>query len=292
MSGAGRAIELETLRAAIDRPPRFAPHDAPFWDDPHISLGMLEAHLDPTTDAATRRPPIVAATVQHLVHALELRPASRLLDVGCGPGLYAIELATRGIRTSGIDLSASSIRHATAAARAAGLDIDYRVGDYTRDELRGPFDAAIMVYLDFGVLDDGALDRLLDGLRAALRPGALFAFDVCSRATPRVRDGRVTVELEAGGFWRSTPHLVIETTYRYGADVDLTQVAVVEPDGSITTYRIWQRSFTRDGLRRLLARHGFRLERCWSDLTGRPWVRRSPTLAVLARREGTHLPRA
>jgi SAM-dependent methyltransferase len=132
---------------------------------------MLKAHLDPTTDAANRKPETIRATVDHLVTALEVTPGSRILDLGCGPGLYATQFARRGLLVTGVDLSPVSVTHARKIARADGVDIDFRVADYTRTDLGGPFDAALLIYLDFGVLADDARDRLLTGVQASLRPG-------------------------------------------------------------------------------------------------------------------------
>jgi hypothetical protein len=60
---------INQLAQALGRPEPFAPHDAPFWDDPYIASQMLAAHLDPHTDGASRRPETIRATVDHLVGA-------------------------------------------------------------------------------------------------------------------------------------------------------------------------------------------------------------------------------
>lgn len=279
------SLSLDALERALARPEPFAPHDAPFWHDPHISRQMLAAHLDPSTAAASRRPDEVARIVDHLVRALHVGAGDRLLDLGCGPGLYAIDFASRGLAVSGIDLSPTSLAYAVDAARAAALAIDYRVGDYTVEPLGGPFDAAVLIYLDFGVLPDEPRDRLLDAVRAALRPGSRFAFDVHAPARRRVTDAAITVERSRGGFWRPGPHLVVETTYRYGEDLDLNQYAVLEGD-SVTAYRVWDHAYSAAQLRALLKRHGFVVEASWSDLAGAPCRRSSPTIGVVARRLG------
>ena len=284
-AGPGRQqAEPAAIVRALGRPEPFAPHDAPFWDDPWIAARMLEAHLDPATDAASRRPETIARTVAHLATAMGIGDGARLVDLGCGPGLYALPVARLGAAVTGIDLSAGSIGHARAAAAAEGLHIAYRVADYTREPLGGPYDAAILVYLDLGVLGDAARDRLLDGVRSALAPGAAFAFDVHGLARPRPPDGHLEVFERDGGFWRPGPHVVVETTYRYGRDLDLAQHAVFEPDGRVTAYRVWDRAYGPAELRRLLRRHGLGVEAAWSDLAGTPWHRRSPELGVLARR--------
>jgi SAM-dependent methyltransferase len=267
------------LARALGRPEPFAPHDAPFWDDPHIASQMLVTHLDASTDAASRRPETIRATVDHLVLALELAPGSRVLDLGCGPGLYATELARCGLHVTGIDLSAGSIEYARQRGLADGLDIDYRVGDYTLEDLGGPYDAAVLIYLDFGVLPDDARHRLLTAVHASLRRGGAFVFDVKTPSRTRVIDGHIGVSNHAAGFWRSGPHVLVETSYQYEANLDLDQHAVVEAN-AITTYRIWERAYSVTALKALLSRHGFRLAGRWADLTGAEWRRRSPTVAI------------
>jgi SAM-dependent methyltransferase len=282
---AGPPAMLDLLERAVARPSRFEPHDAPFWDDPHIGRQMLAAHLDPGTDAASRRPETIARTVDHLARVIPVGTGSSLLDLGCGPGLYASAFVARGVSVTGIDLAPTSIGYARAAAEAAGQVVEYRLGDYTIEPLGGPFDAAILIYLDVGVLPDEPLDRLLDAVRNALRPGGAFAFDVHALARPRVPDGAISVVRSDGGFWRGGPHLVVETTYRDGDDVDLNQYAVVDADG-ITVYRVWDRAWSVTALRVRLRRHGLRIDEVWSDLEGTPWRRSSPTLGILARRRG------
>lgn len=273
------------LERALGRPSPFTPHDGPFWDDPYIGTQMLAAHLDASTDAASHRPAIIGRRVDHLSVALGLQPGDRLLDLGCGPGLYAEAFAKRGVSVCGIDISPVAIGHARASARQAGLDIEYRLGDYTVDELGGPYDAAVMIYLDFGVLADEPRDRLLAALAAVLRPGGAFAFDVKGPRRGRVRDGGVSVARLERGFWRPDAHLVIETTYRYGPRLDLTQYAVADMAGEITTYRVWDRAYSVRELQGLLVRHGLRVESVWRDLGGAAWHPTSATVATLARRQ-------
>src|SRR3954471_21665300 len=54
--------------------------------------------------------------VDHVVAALGLEPGMRVLDVGCGPGRHAHELARRGIVVHGIDISARFVELVTAQA--------------------------------------------------------------------------------------------------------------------------------------------------------------------------------
>jgi len=91
------ATYVELFQYAV-KPPFFKPGEARFWDDPHISKSMLEAHLDPDSDAASRKHATINKEVEHLVSSGWLKPGDRVLDLGCGPGLYASRLSEKGLR--------------------------------------------------------------------------------------------------------------------------------------------------------------------------------------------------
>jgi SAM-dependent methyltransferase len=108
-----------------ERPPFFEPGEPLFWDDPHISRGMLEAHLNPVNDLSSRRPVTIDKEVNHLLSSRVLKPGDRVLDLGCGPGLYASRLAKNGLKVTGIDISARSLNYAIAHILIEWLYIYY-----------------------------------------------------------------------------------------------------------------------------------------------------------------------
>lgn len=95
-----------------------------------------------------------------------------VLEVGCGGAQFGIELARRGARVTGIDLSAGQIRHARANVRAAGVAVHLVRGN--AEELRRWFRASSfdLVVSDYaaGFLD---LHRLLPEAFRVLRPGGV-----------------------------------------------------------------------------------------------------------------------
>jgi hypothetical protein len=80
---------LTNLKKYTTKPKLYAPSTIIFWNDEHISKGLLEAHLNPNWDGATRKPEFLDKSVNWIS---KIAPSSRykfLLDLGCGPGLYA-----------------------------------------------------------------------------------------------------------------------------------------------------------------------------------------------------------
>jgi len=100
--------------------------------------------------------------------------SKRILDIGCGTGRHAIELANRGYRVTGFDLSEGQLRRAREKAAKAGATVDFQRRDATEPHFNQEFDAAIMFCEGaFSLMEtDEKNYAILTHARAALRPGA------------------------------------------------------------------------------------------------------------------------
>lgn len=92
-----------------------------------------------------------------LQQAMERHPrGARALDLGCGAGIYAVELARRGFRVTGIDLIPRAIELAAAHARGAGVDVELLTADLDTWDTTETFDL---------ILDSGCLHSLIGSSR-------------------------------------------------------------------------------------------------------------------------------
>lgn len=99
------------------------------WTDPYISRQLLDIHLNPDLDLASRKMNTIETTIEWILYRSG-KDHLNILDLGCGPGLYSQRLSQKGHHVTGIDFSATSIMHAASAAKENRLDIEYRQQDY------------------------------------------------------------------------------------------------------------------------------------------------------------------
>ena len=115
-------------------------------------------------------PEITAAEVQFLERALAIAPGAKLLDVPCGNGRHATQLAQRGCRVTGIDLASEHI----AEARRAPVDVEWIEGDMCNLPWSETFDGAYCMGNSFGYLNYDDAAAFVQSIARCLKPGGRF----------------------------------------------------------------------------------------------------------------------
>lgn len=276
-------VDITEIIALCRQPAPFERYGLSIWTDPRISKQMLQTHLDPHTDAASRRQEVIERIVDWILGTVALGEHKHVLDLGCGPGLYAERFAGRGLVVTGIDISSSSIEYARAKAEEKRLNITYRNENYLELEDEGLFDLALLIYGDYCALSLPERQRLLACVRRAIKPRGHFVLDVTTRHTRQKYGLKNGWRAETGGFWRTTPYVVLEHGFDYPElDVYLDQYILLDQDGSISVYRNWFQDFTRESIVQELESGGFKVLGAWSDLEGTPYRSDSEWIGVVA----------
>jgi len=267
------------------RPPLFSAYTAEeLWTEPHVAEQMLRFHLDPDQDIASRNHSFIQRSIEWLKETFHLAAGKRVLDLGCGPGLYANGLAEESARVTGVDFSSSSLAHARSEATARGLPVTYREANYLDLHLDETFDLILLIFGDFCPLSPEQRRRLLDRVKGWLAPGGRFVFDVSTSALfQEVQESAKYEAAPAGGFWSSEPHFVFTHRFTYpDARVYLDRFLIIEADRTRDIFN-WIQCYDRDGLEAELREAGWRVESTFGDLAGGSWDPEAHFFAVVTR---------
>jgi SAM-dependent methyltransferase len=246
---------------------------------------MLEAHLKPDIDSASRKHKTIDKEVNHLISSSVLKSGDKVLDLGCGPGLYSSRLAKKGIKVTGIDISKNSLDYARHYALEKGLDIDYRLINFFDIDYSEVFEAIIQVNGELNTFSDDKRDKLLARLRKALKPGGHLIFDVTTRTRElRLREGiKNRWYISEGGFWRPGRHLVLERGFDYPEDsVWLDQYIVID-SAPVRVYNNWFHDYDLDTICQVIQNAGFDVIETWNDLTGSQYSKDGEWIAIVAK---------
>ncbi|MDR7420668.1 MAG: methyltransferase domain-containing protein [Armatimonadota bacterium] len=218
--------------------------------------------------------------VDQVLALLELQPPARMLDVCSGYGRHSVELARRGFAVTGVDISEMQVRQAVQQAATTGVRAGFIVGDARALPVRGPFDAAINMFLSFGYFaTDAESQAMLDGISRVLRRGGRLLIDFWNREheirafQPTVLDRRDDdiLEIEDWSFDPLAGRLNWVNT-------------VIFPDGRREAWTHSIRAFTVAEVRMMLEAAGFNLTGVYGSLAGEPYELDSEAAIFVAER--------
>lgn len=180
---------------------RWWSEEAGFFGDFYVDGdASLDGHLSAQRQSLAER---TQSEVDGVMRLLNLLPGSTVLDVPCGYGRHAIELALRGCRVLGVDLNSTHIREAVLCSARQNSCAQFLEADMLTLNLPGDFDAVINMFFSFGFFDtDKENMQTLRNFRRAVRPGGKFLMHTDVNV-PRVVSGKYktgeTRALASGG---------------------------------------------------------------------------------------------
>jgi len=216
--------------------------------------------------------------IEQLLSLAGIPAGATVLDLCCGVGRHALELARRGYRVTGVDRTQAYLDLAAAAAGTESLSIELvreDMREFRRDE---SYEAVINLFTSFGYFEDPRDDqRVVNNIYASLRPGGVLVMQLMSKEVlarifrPRdwyEQDGLLVLEerkVRQSWTWIESRWTLISEGRR--VDLDLSH-----------------RLYAASELTLLLRDRGFQTAAAYGDFDGSCYDERANRLVIVARK--------
>ena len=252
-------MKITDIISKSEKPTIYEKGNSFMWTDSHISKQILNIHLNPEIDLGSRKMSTIQKTANWILDSQTEKSNLKILDLGCGPGLYSEIFAKKGHQVAGIDISKNSIDYAQKSAKEKSLDIEYFNASYLGLDLgQEKYDLIIIVYTDFGVLSPDDRNILLKKIYRALKKEGVFIFDVLNDNKLEQKVTPKNWEVAKSGFWKNCPFIALSESFLYEKEkVILYQHLVIDSEDNIKVYRFWTHFFNEKDLKQMLEKHGF-----------------------------------
>lgn len=219
----------------------------------------------------------VPETVDNLVKLSSIGKNGRVLDLCCGVGRHSVELAMRGFRVTGVDLTRSYLDAARETAEAAGISPVFLRKDVRRFLRSAAFDLCINLYTSFGYFARREDDLLmLSNCAKNLVSGGCLIIETVGKETT-ARDFTEREEFERAG-WNVT------TEYSVVGDWEGMMNRWILRKGTTCIDRSFVlRLYSGYEMKNALAASGFTSVEILGGLDGRPYDDKAESLVAVAR---------
>jgi len=271
------------LESANDKPVAFSVYTAKeLWTDEHTSEQMLAFHLNGEIDVSSRRTSFIEDSVRWMTRCFGLSPNSRIIDFGCGPGLYTSRFAGLGAAVYGVDFSARSIEYAREFADRNGLGISYTEADYLEYRPEGEFDLITMIMCDYCALSPEQRAALLAKYKELLSEGGRIVLDVYSLSAFADKKEEAFYEKnQLNGFWSTEPYFGFVSSFKYEEEkVSLDKYTIIEKDRQREVYN-WLQYFTPQSLEHEAKAAGLEVDTVYADVAGNQYDPGAAEFAVV-----------
>ena len=244
-----------------DRPLPFAYGGNLPWDDPEFSARMLREHLTQAHGAASRKTEEIQLQVDWIWRKFQGVPGQRLLDVTCGPGLYAVEFAKRGMTVVGTDFGPAAVEYARNLAvekkvseSVEIIETDVRTWAYPVEK----FDQAILLYGQLAVMTSEEAQTVLTGIAKALKPGGRLILELLNQERVDKKDSNWWYT-DDDRLWGEAPFLLLGERKWYADELLSTEryYTVHLETGKLDEVILCDQTYSTEKMQSMLLEAGF-----------------------------------
>jgi SAM-dependent methyltransferase len=238
------------------------------WDDPAFSQRILREHLTQDHDAASRRKVKIKKHADWIHRQILGGHPTRILDLGCGPGLYAAPFTKLGHTYTGIDFSPACIDFARENAPAGCA---YQLGDLRSVDYGHGYGLVLYIFGALNLVPQTDARSILGKIYAALNPGGLVLLEASSlEAVDQIGNQPSMWYTAESSLFSDAPHLcLMENFWDEDQAIATERFYIVDAaTGEVTRHAASTQGYDEGQIESLLRETGFGEVTFYPSLTG------------------------
>lgn len=216
--------------------------------------------------------------VRFITQVLNINPGESILDLYCGYGRHAIELAKQGYSVTGVDATQDFLDIAVQKAQKANVSITFTQKDMRELDYESNFTAIINMFAAFGYFTDDENANIIKLIAKALKPDGLFLIDLLNR------DWMVRNNLNR--YWR---HPSGECVLSYKIELKngiatMKRQLINQVTGAKTQYEFVLRAYSLPEMANIFSNSGLSILKTYGGFDGRAYSSETPRMIILAKK--------
>ena len=214
--------------------------------------------------------------VDFLVQQMNVEKDATLLDIPCGFGRHAIELAKRGFALTGVDISTRFVKNLNEKVKAENLNIQVIKADVLELKLKQQFLGAICMGNSFGYFDFDKMKVFVETVAAALTKGARFIINsgmIAESILPNFAPNKL--------FTVGDISMAVQNTYNAANSYMVSELTYTK-NGASEQHAFKHYVFTLSEITRLLALYGLRVVGTYNSPEGLAYKLGDPQIYIVA----------
>lgn len=279
-----RVNKLEVLNA-LRSPKRFEKSPDNIWTNEKLASFIFHSYFDENIYGGSKSSEFITSSLNYIDYIAKEYNCKKIMDLGCGPGIYTNPLAQSGYEVIGIDISEKSIEFAKKKASDNDLNIEYINDDFFNLNPTNKVDMVLMLYDIYSSYDIDHRRLILELVYNVLQDSMIFIVDVPLRnkieTTSTMRNWHL---FEKGEFYNDEPFSYFLKCEYYGNGLLLNHSVFLYQNNNIVNCFDWIQHFSVNQIIDELSNGGFKVLKLHSSISGSDLKENSSSVALICKK--------
>lgn len=254
------------------------------WLDSLFSSFVFNSYFNSEIYGGSREPELINRTSLFFSEYFPSNKYKNLLDLGCGPGLYAEAFSEKGYNVTGVDYSSRAIEYATENSKTLKSNVEYYEDDILSFQSDNTFDICTIIYQMYSTFSYQERRKLLKNVYKLLNDDGLLIFDVPTvHYYEKLSPIKVWEHREQDNSISPNEHLVLYSLEKHDNNIILNKSIYIFENQLIKKFYDWIKCFDKNDIKTEI-NDLFKIESYFSEFDGTSFSNDSNNLTIVSRK--------